>query len=103
MRGKTMLNPTITTVTPTIDDSTVVRNAKASIEEQREIIENFQLDFGFSLDELPDLDLPLSVYEEELEFLAMHDEQPNWDDSTDAHDRVSDSDKRMYLEGFARF
>ena len=98
-----MLNPTITTVTPTIDDSTIERNKKACIEEQREIIENFQLDFGFSLDELPNLDVPLSVYEEELEFLAMHEERPNWDCETDSFDRVSDSDKRMYTEGFARF
>ena len=98
-----MLNSTITTLTPTIDDSTIERNAKACIEEQREIIENFENDFGFSLDELPNLDLPLSVYEEELEILAMHDEHPHWDCETDSFDRVSDSDKRMYLEGFARF
>ena len=98
-----MLNPTISTVTPTIDDSTIERNKKACIEEQREILENFQLDFGFSLDELPNLDVPLSVYEEELEFLAMHEERPNWDCETDSFDKVSDSDKRMYTEGFARF
>ena len=86
----------------TINDSTYSHNAKLAQIEERAIVEDFQLDFGFSLDELPNLDLPLSAYEDELEIMAMHEDRPHWDDSTDAYDRVSESDIRMYTEGFVR-
>ena len=97
-----MLNTHKTDITPTIDDSTYSHNVKLAQVEERAIVENFQLDFGFSLEELPNLDLPLSAYEDELEIMAMHEDRPHWDDSTDAYDRVSESDVRMYTEGFVR-
>jgi hypothetical protein len=98
-----MLHTQQTDNVPTIDDSTYSHNILLAEIEERAIVEDFQLDFGFSLEELPNLDLPLSAYEDELEIMAMHEERPHWDDSTDAFDRVSESDVRMYTEGFVRF
>ena len=97
-----MLHTHKTDDVPTIDDSTYSHNVKLAQVEERAIVENFQMDFGFSLEELPNLDLPLSAYEDELEIMAMHEDRPHWDDSTDAFDRISESDTRMYTEGFVR-
>jgi|TARA_R110000824_G_scaffold95820_1_gene230103 hypothetical protein len=100
---KTMLHtnePTNTTITH--EDSPYIMSAKLAVEEGRAIVEGFQLDFGFSLNDLPSLDVPLSVYEDELELIAMHEERPHWDDSTDCFDRISSEDKKMYTEGFVR-
>jgi hypothetical protein len=111
--NKTMLNSTITTDTPTIDDSKPSLDSKLARQEQRNIVNAFQLDFGFSLDELPDLDLPIETYEKHLGWMAedeqeakeikeeeeqaiileMHETCPNWDDSTDTYDRILEEDK----------
>jgi hypothetical protein len=108
-----MLNSTIITDTPTIDDSKPSLDSKLAHQEQQAIIEDFQLDFGFSLDELPDLDLPIETYEKHLVWmvedeqeakelkeeeeqaiiLEMHEECPNWDNSTDAYERILEEDK----------
>ena len=58
---KTMLNSIITALTPTIDDSKPSLDSKLARQEQRNIVDAFQMDFGFSLDELPDLDLPICL------------------------------------------
>ena len=108
-----MLNSTIITDTPTIDDSKPSLDAKLAQQEQRNIVDAFQLDFGFSLDELPDLDLPIETYTKHLVWMAedaieaqeikeeeaqaiimeMHESCPNWDDSTDTYDRILEEDK----------
>ena len=108
-----MLNSTIITDTPTIEDSKPSLAAKLARQEQRNIVDAFQMDFGFSLDELPDLDLPIETYEKHLVWMAedeqeakeikeeeeqaiileMHETCPNWDDSTDTYDRILEEDK----------
>ena len=54
-------------------------------------INDFESDFGFSLKDLPNLDLPLNQYEQALTeqaFLeAMSSEPANWDCETDAYTR----------------
>ena len=108
-----MLNSIITALTPTIDDSKPSLDSKLARQEQRNIVDAFQMDFGFSLDELPDLDLPIETYEKHLVWMAedeqeakeikeeeeqaiileMHETCPNWDDSTDSYDRILEEDK----------
>ena len=109
-----MLNSTIITDTPTIEDSKPSLDAKLAHQEQQALIEDaFQMDFGFSLDELPDLDLPIETYtkhlvwmhedmqeaqeikEEEAQaiIMEMHESCPNWDDSSDTYDRILEEDK----------
>ena len=108
-----MLNSIITALTPTINDSKPSLNAKLAQQEQQAILEDFQLDFGFDLSELPNLDLPIETYtkhlvwmaedeqeakeiaEEEAQaiIMAMHKECPNWDDSSDTYDRILEEDK----------
>ena len=56
-----MPNSTIITDTPTIEDSKPSLDSKLAHQEQRNLVDAFQLDFGFSLDELPNLDLPLET------------------------------------------
>ena len=111
--NKTMLNSTIITDTPTIDDSLATLEAKLAKQEERNIVDAFQLDFGFSLDELPNLDLPIETYEKHLVWqaedeqeekelkeeeeqaiiLEMHETCPNWDDSSDTYNRILEEDK----------
>ena len=108
-----MLNSTIITDTPTIEDSKPSLDSKLAHQEQRNIVDAFQMDFGFSLDELPDLDLPIETYtkhlvwmhedmqeaqeikEEEAQaiIMEMHESCPNWDDSSDTYDRILEEDK----------
>lgn len=108
-----MLNSTIITDTPTIEDSKPSLNAKLAHQEQQAIIEDFQMDFGFSLEELPNLDLPLETYTKHLVWMAedameekeikeeeeqaiimeMHETCPNWDDSSDTYDRILEEDR----------
>jgi len=109
-----MLNSTIITDTPTIDDTPSTLEQRAIFQEQQNLIKDaFRNDFGFSLDELPDLDLPIETYEKHLVWmvedeqeakelkeeeeqaiiLEMHEECPNWDNSTDAYERILEEDK----------
>ena len=108
-----MLNSIITALTPTINDSKPSLNAKLAQQEQQAILEDFQLDFGFDLSELPNLDLPIETYEKHLVWMAedeqeekelkeeeeqaiileMHETCPNWDDSSDTYDRILEEDK----------
>ena len=77
--------------TITINDSQSVINDKLVQAERQAIINDFESDFGFSLKDLPSLDLPLNQYEQaltELAFLeAMSTEPANWDCETDAYTR----------------
>ena len=77
--------------TITIDDNQSVINNKLVQAERQAIINDFEADFGFSLSDLPSLDLPLNQYEQaltELAFLeAMSNEPANWDCETDAYTR----------------
>ena len=117
MKDKTMPNSTIIRptqdLTPSLNDSIPTINAKLAQQEQRAIIEDFQLDFGFSIDELPSLDLPIESYEKHLVWLAedeqetkeiaqeeqqaiileMHEDCSNWDCETDAYNRVLPEDR----------
>ena len=109
-----MLNSTIITDTPTIDDSLATLEQKAIFQEQQNLIKDaFRNDFGFSLDELPNLNLPIETYTKHLVWMAedakeakeiaeeeaqaiileMHETCPNWDDSTDTYDRILEEDK----------
>ena len=77
--------------TITINDSQLQINDKLAQQEKQAIINDFEADFGFSLKDLPSLDLPLHKYEQaltELAFLeAMSNEPANWDCETDAYTR----------------
>ena len=77
--------------TITINDNQSVINNKLAQAERQAIINDFESDFGFSLKDLPSLDLPLHKYEQaltELAFLeAMQSEPANWDCETDAYTR----------------
>lgn len=77
--------------TITINDSQLQINDKLAQQEQQAILNDFQSDFGFSLKDLPSLDLPLHKYEQALTeqaFLeAMSNEPANWDCETDAYTR----------------
>ena len=109
-----MLNSTIITDTPTIDDTPSTLEERAIFQEKQNLIKDaFRNDFGFSLDELPNLNLPIETYtkhlvwmvedaqeekelkeeEEQAIILEMHETCPNWDDSTDTYDRVLEEDK----------
>ena len=50
----------------TIDDNPVTLNQKLARIEAKAIIEDFEKDFGFDLLALPNLDLPLNIYCDEL-------------------------------------
>jgi len=77
--------------TITINDSQLQINDKLAQQEKQAIINDFEADFGFSLKDLPSLDLPLHKYEQALTeqaFLeAMQNEPANWDCETDAYTR----------------
>ena len=77
--------------TITINDTQYTINNKLAKQEQQAILKDFEKDFGFSLKDLPSLDLPLHKYEQtltELAFLeAMSNEPANWDCETDAYTR----------------
>ena len=77
--------------TITINDNQSVINDKLAKQEQQAILKDFEKDFGFSLKDLPSLDLPLHKYEQALTeqaFLeAMSSEPANWDCETDAYSR----------------
>ena len=77
--------------TITINDSQLQINEKLAQQEKQAILNDFQSDFGFSLKDLPSLDLPLHKYEQALTeqaFLeAMSTEPANWDCETDAYTR----------------
>jgi hypothetical protein len=77
--------------TITINDTQSVINDKLAQQEQQAILNDFEKDFGFSLKDLPSLDLPLHQYEQALieqAFLeAMSNEAPHWDCETDAYTR----------------
>ena len=83
--------------TITINDSQSVIKNKLAQDERNAIIQDFESDFGFSLADLPNLDLPLSTYCEQLPqdeeiMLALYlsemcDEEPYWDCETDAYNR----------------
>ena len=112
-----MLNSTIITDTEdlasSLEDSKPSLDAKLAQQEQQAIIEDFQLDFGFSLEELPNLDLPIETYTKHLVWMAediqeaqeikeeeaqaiimeMHETCPNWDDSSDTYDRILEEDR----------
>ena len=77
--------------TITINDNQYTINDKLAQAEKQAIINDFEADFGFSLKDLPSLDLPLHKYEQALTeqaFLeAMQNEPANWDCETDAYTR----------------
>tara|TARA_R110002012_G_scaffold309572_1_gene516613 strand:- start:917 stop:1186 length:270 start_codon:yes stop_codon:yes gene_type:complete len=83
--------------TITINDSQSVIKNKLAKDERNAILIAFESDFGFSLADLPSLDLPLATYCEQLPqneemILALYlselcDEEPNWDCETDAYSR----------------
>ena len=52
--------------TITINDNQSVINNKLAQAERQAIINDFESDFGFSLKDLPSLDLPLHKYEQAL-------------------------------------
>ena len=93
-KDKHMLN------TITINDSQSIINDKLAQDEQNAILQDFESDFGFSLSDLPSLDLPLAKYCEQLPqdndvMLALYlfemcDKEPHWDCETDAYDRFID-------------
>lgn len=80
--------------TITINDTQLQINNKLAQQEQQAILKDFESDFGFSLKDLPSLDLPLHKYEQALTeqaFLeAMSNEPDNWDCETDAYSRFID-------------
>jgi len=83
--------------TITINDSQSVIKSKLAKDELRAILLDFESDFGFSLADLPNLDLPLSTYCEQLPqneemLFALYlsefcDEEPHWDCETDSCSR----------------
>lgn len=85
--------------TITINDSQSVIKNKLAKDERNAILSDFEADFGFSLADLPSLDLPLATYCEQLPqdeeiILALYlsemcDENPHWDCETDAYDRFN--------------
>ena len=85
--------------TITIDDNQSVINDKLAQAERQAIINDFESDFGFSLSDLPSLDLPLNQYEQALTeqaFLqAMSNEPANWDCETDAYTRFEEEVVQM--------
>lgn len=86
--------------TITINDSQSVIKNKLAKDERNAILLDFESDFGFSLADLPSLDLPLATYCEQLPqdeevMLALYlselcDKEPHWDCETDAHLRFKD-------------
>jgi hypothetical protein len=83
--------------TITINDSQSVINDKLAQDERNAILLDFESDFGFSLTDLPSLDLPLATYCEQLPidyerqealcWLELSKENPHWDCETDSYDR----------------
>ena len=92
----------------TIEDNNTTISIKNASTESLAIIEDFEADFGFSLDELPNLDLGLAEYcnqlpKDEEAVLALYltelcDEQPHWDCETDAYDRFMQIDSLTILK-----
>ena len=86
--------------TITINDTQYTINNKIAQAEKQAIINDFESDFGFSLSDLPSLDLPLNEYCDQLPqdhemiealcWLELSKEKPNWDCETDAFDRFID-------------
>ena len=86
--------------TITINDSQSIIKDKLAKDERNAILKDFESDFGFSLSDLPSLDLPLNEYCEQLPqnddvMLALYlfemcDKEPHWDCETDAYDRFID-------------
>ena len=86
--------------TITINDSQSVIKNKLAQDERNAILLDFESDFGFSLADLPSLDLPLTTYCEQLPqneevMLALYlselcDEEPHFDCETDAYLRFKD-------------
>tara|TARA_R100000808_G_C2135751_1_gene144116 strand:+ start:1358 stop:1627 length:270 start_codon:yes stop_codon:yes gene_type:complete len=86
--------------TITINDSQSIIKDKLAKDERNAILKDFESDFGFSLSDLPSLDLPLAKYCEQLPqdndvMLALYlfemcDKEPHWDCETDAYDRFID-------------
>lgn len=83
--------------TITINDSQSVIKNKLAKDERNAILIAFESDFGFSLADLPSLDLPLATYCEQLPkdeevMFALYlsdfcDEEPHWDCETDSCSR----------------
>ena len=83
--------------TITIDDNQSVINDKLVQAERQAIINDFESDFGFSLSDLPSLDLPLNEYCNQLPqdhgmiealcWLELSKENPNWYCETDGFSR----------------
>tara|TARA_R100000329_G_C7517766_1_gene182535 strand:- start:211 stop:480 length:270 start_codon:yes stop_codon:yes gene_type:complete len=86
--------------TITINDSQLQVNDKLAKAERQAIINDFESDFGFSLKDLPSLDLPLNEYCNQLPqdhemiealcWIELSKENPHWDCETDAYDRFKD-------------
>ena len=85
--------------TITINDTQYTINDKLAQQEKQAILKDFEKDFGFSLKDLPNLDLPLNQYEQALTeqaFLqAMSNEPANWDCETDAYTRFENEVVQM--------
>jgi len=86
--------------TITINDSQLQINNKLAQQERQAIINDFESDFGFSLKDLPSLDLPLNEYCNQLPqdhemiealcWLELSKEDPNWYCETDGFTRYQD-------------
>lgn len=86
--------------TITINDSQLQINNKLAQQEKQAIINDFESDFGFSLSDLPSLDLPLNEYCNQLPkdhemiealcWLELSKEDPNWYCETDGFSRHQD-------------
>ena len=86
--------------TITITDTQLQINNKLAKQEQQAILKDFEKDFGFSLKDLPSLDLPLNEYCNQLPqdheiiealcWIELSKENPHWVCETDAFDRFID-------------
>lgn len=86
--------------TITIDDNQSVINDKLAQAEKQAIINDFEADFGFSLKDLPSLDLPLNEYCNQLPqdhemiealcWIELSKENPHWYCETDGFSRHQD-------------
>ena len=86
--------------TITINDTQLQINNKLAKQEQQAILKDFEKDFGFSLKDLPSLDLPLNEYCNQLPqdheiiealcWIELSKENPHWYCETDAFDRFID-------------
>ena len=86
--------------TITINDTQLQINNKLAKQEQQAILKDFEKDFGFSLKDLPSLDLPLNEYCNQLPqdheiiealcWIELSKENPHWDCEPDAFARFID-------------